>query len=203
MNLFASEKDKESILLPLLDGDVIYYPNFFSSEEASVYFKMLKDKVEWQQDDIKLFGKTYKQPRLTALYGSNEKPYSYSGITMFPKPFISILKEIKQKIEKISEVQFTTALLNLYRDGNDSNGWHSDNEKELGQNPVIVSISFGADRVFQLRYKHDKKGRANILLENGSLLLMKGRTQENWQHQIPKSKKITEPRINITFRYIK
>ena len=121
---------------------------------------------------------------------------------MFPKPLSLVLKKIKTRIEEVSEVKFNTVLLNLYRDGSDSNGWHSDDEPELGRNPVIASLSFGAERVFQLRNKSDKSLRKNILLEDGSLLLMKGATQHNWQHQIPKSKKITRPRINLTFRSI-
>ena len=203
LDLFSSEKNSVPIKLSLPDADVVYYPSFFSSEETSEYFKILKNETDWQQDNIKLFGKTYKQPRLTALYGNDEKTYTYSSITMLPKPFNSVLKEIKDKIEAVSEVKFNTVLLNLYRDGSDSNGWHSDDEKELGKNPVIASISFGAMRTFQLRHKKDRKNRKNIQLEDGSLLLMKGRTQHFWQHQIPKSKRVKEERINLTFRLIK
>lgn len=203
MNLFASEKNIKPIQLSLPDADLIYYSSFFSSEESSEYFKILKSETEWQQDNIKVFGKIYKQPRLTALYGDDGASYSYSGITMFPKLFNSVLKEIKTKIEEVSEVKFNTVLLNLYRDGSDSNGWHSDDEKELGENPVIASLSLGAERIFQLRHKHDKKNRKNIELENGSLLLMKGTTQHYWQHCIPKSKKVIHPRINLTFRILK
>ena len=121
---------------------------------------------------------------------------------MHPLPFSPLLHEIKRKVENISEIKFTTVLLNLYRDGNDSNGWHSDDEKELGQDPVIASVSLGAKRRFQLRHKKDKSLRTTIELEHGSLLLMKGPTQHNWQHQLPKSKRIMEPRINLTFRII-
>ncbi len=140
------------------------------------------NEIEWQEDDIKVFGKTYKQPRLTALYGMNNASYRYSGITMFPKPFNSILKEIKTKIEEITEIKFTTVLLNFYRDGSDSNGWHSDDEKELGENPVIASISLGAERTFRLRHKKDKTKKKNLILQHGSLLIMKGETQHHWQH---------------------
>ena len=203
LDLFASEKNNAPIKLLLPDADITYYPYFFSLEEASALFKIFLKEIDWQQDDIKVFGKIYKQPRLTALYGDDGASYSYSGITMFPKPFSSVLKEIKNRIEEVSEVKFNTVLLNLYRDGSDSNGWHSDDEKELGENPVIASLSLGVERVFQLRYKKDKKLRENLLLRNGSLLLMAGATQHHWQHCIPKSKKIMSPRINLTFRIIK
>lgn len=202
MDLFASEKSKEPIQLPLANADVVYYPFFFSSEEASKYYKILLSDTSWQQDDIKLFGKRYKQPRLAALYGNNNRSYSYSGIKMLPKPFSKTLKEIKNHIEKVSEVNFTTVLLNLYRDGKDSNGWHSDDEKELGTNPTIASISLGANRMFHFKNRKDKNLRYKLLLEHGSLLVMKGSTQHYWQHQLPKSTKVMEPRINLTFRVL-
>ncbi|KAA3619064.1 MAG: alpha-ketoglutarate-dependent dioxygenase AlkB [Flavobacterium sp.] len=201
MELFNSE-DHLSTNLHLKDADVRYYPSLISSELATSYFDKLYEDTIWQQDEIKLFGKVYPQPRLTALYADNRRPYSYSGIIMHPLPFSPLLHEIKRKVEIISEIKFTTVLLNLYRDGNDSNGWHSDDEKELGQDPVIASVSLGAKRRFQLRHKKDKSLRTTIELEHGSLLLMKGPTQNNWQHQLPKSKRIMEPRINLTFRII-
>ena len=122
---------------------------------------------------------------------------------MQPLPFTSVLKEIKSMVETVSKETFTTVLLNLYRDGNDSNGWHSDNEKELGKNPVIASVSFGAERIFHLKHKENKGLKKSIMLQHGSLLIMKGATQEKWKHQIPKTKKTVNPRINLTFRTIK
>lgn len=202
MDLFSTEKSQEPIVIKLQGADLVYYPSFFSSETAHRYFKTLMSETHWQQDTIKLFGKTHLQPRLTALYGDENSTYSYSGIRMFPKPFSEVLKEIKTKIEAEVHLRFTSVLLNQYRDGSDSNGWHSDDEKELGTNPPIASLSLGAERVFQLRNKKDKKLRENITLEHGSLLLMKGTTQHFWQHQIPKTKKVTAPRINLTFRII-
>lgn len=156
MDLFSYDQSQECIDLQLADGDIRYYPSFYSSEEATDYFETLLSGIEWQQDDIKLFGKTYLQPRLTALYGDMNSLYTYSGITMFPKPLTSELKKIKEKVEKITKTKFTSVLLNLYRDGSDSNGWHSDDEKELGRDPVIASLSFGVERVFQLRHKAEK-----------------------------------------------
>ena len=179
MDLFTSEKNNTPIKLALPDANITYYSSFFSPKESSEYFQILLNEIEWQEDDIKVFGKTYKQPRLTALYGMNNASYRYSGITMFPKPFNSILKEIKTKIEEITEIKFTTVLLNFYRDGSDSNGWHSDDEKELGENPVIVSISLGAERTFRLRHKKDKTQKKNLILQHGSLLIMKGETQHH------------------------
>jgi len=189
------------INLNLKDAEVFYYPNYFTKNESMSLFQILTTETLWQQDDIKVFGKTYKQPRLTSLYGSNKRPYSYSNITMHPHKFSSTLLKIKSKIEDTTNEIFTTCLLNQYRDGQDSNGWHADDEKELGQNPVIASVSFGASRMFHLRY--DKSHKCKLLLESGSLLLMKGTTQHFWLHQVPKTKKQIGSRINLTFRYIK
>ena len=187
----------------LPDADLSYYTNFFTEKESTEYYALLLNEIAWRQDDIKVFGKVYKQPRLTALYADNQKPYSYSNITMFPEQFNNTLIKLKNKIEETSGHLFTTCLLNLYRDGNDSNGWHADNEKELGKNPVIASLSFGQPRFFHLKHRTDKSQRLKILLESGSLLLMQGSTQHYWLHQIAKTKRKVKPRINLTFRYIK
>ena len=200
MLLFPEE---ESFQLNLPDADVTYYPNFFNLEDANHYFKILLDTLEWQQDNITIFGKTHKQPRLTALYASNNNTYSYSNITMKPSKFTPTLELIKTKIETKIKQQFTTCLCNLYRDGQDSNGWHADNEKELGQNPIIASVSFGAERLFKLKHRTNKTLKHDIVLQHGSLLIMQGKTQHHWLHQIPKTRKITSERINLTFRIIK
>ena len=199
MNLFS--KEKQEFHLP--DAHLIYIPNSFSITEANLYFNNLYREVDWQEDDITIFGKTYKQPRLTALYGENSKPYSYSSITMYPKPFTSDIIAIKERVENLSKDYFNTVLLNLYRYGSDSNGWHADDEKVLGENPVIASLSLGAERTFHLKHKKIKTLKHKLILHNGSLLLMKGTTQHNWFHQIPKTKKMIEKRINLTFRLIK
>lgn len=200
MNLFP--QSNEFIKLPLKDANVLYLEQFYNSETSNILFNTLRKEIQWQQDNIKLFGKTYKQPRLTALYAENEKPYSYSNITMYPESFFKDLEQIKSDIEEKIAHKFTTCLANLYRSGNDSNGWHSDNEKELGHNPVIASLSLGATRSFQLKHKTDSSQRFNIELPSGSLLIMKGTTQEFWKHQIPKTKKHVGERINLTFRTI-
>lgn len=198
MNLFP--KDKITFDLP--DAEIEYYPDFFSETEANVLFHKLLEEIPWQQDNITVFGKTYEQPRLTALFGNEGKPYSYSNIIMHPHPWNELLTNIKSKVEKITGHTFTSVLLNLYRDGKDSNGWHADNEKELGQNPVIASVSFGEKRSFQLKHNVIKNVKQTIILENGSLLLMKGSTQHHWKHQIPKTAKTINQRINLTFRTI-
>ena len=149
-----------------------------------------------------VYGKNHLQPRLTALYGNEGKPYSYSNIKMQPHHWTLLLQKIKFHIESQATTNFTTVLLNLYRNGNDSNGWHADNEKELGHNPVIASVSFGAERVFQLKHNTDKSLKKSIILEHGSLLIMKGTTQHFWKHQIPKTTKKVGSRINLTFRII-
>ncbi|WP_339703266.1 alpha-ketoglutarate-dependent dioxygenase AlkB [uncultured Marixanthomonas sp.] len=200
--LFPSEENSTPIQPNLPNAEVVYYPHFFSEKKAYTYFETLLKETNWQQDDITVFGKTYKQPRLTALYGENGKSYSYSGITMTPLPLTPVLTKIKNKVEEISNVKFNVVLLNLYRDGKDSNGWHSDDEKELGENPVIASVSFGAERIFHLKHKQDKASKYKVNLKNGSLLVMKGQTQHFWKHQIPKTKKSVSPRINLTFRKI-
>ncbi|MCW5517398.1 alpha-ketoglutarate-dependent dioxygenase AlkB family protein [Muriicola sp. Z0-33] len=188
--------------LKLPESSISYYPGFFTTEEADHYLRKFMTDVLWQQDDITVFGKAYPQPRLTALYANNENSYSYSNVVMEPHPFTEELYNIKQRLKEVTPADFTTCLLNLYRDGQDSNGWHADDEKELGDNPVIASVSFGQERFFHLRHKWDKSLKHKILLEHGSLLLMAGETQHYWQHQIPKTSQAVRERINLTFRVI-
>lgn len=188
----------------LPDADVNLYENFFTKEESNALFGGLLKTITWQQDQIKIYGQIHNVPRLTALYGERNKPYSYSGITMNSKPWNDDLLFIKKRIEDEVGAQFTSCLLNYYRHGKDSNGWHQDNEKELGKNPIIGSVSFGETRAFHLRHIHDKSlDTTKILLTHGSFLLMKGTTQHYWKHQIPKTSRQINPRINLTFRIIK
>ncbi|MEB8347431.1 alpha-ketoglutarate-dependent dioxygenase AlkB [Flavobacteriaceae bacterium KMM 6898] len=192
----------EPLRLELPDADITYYPHFLDPKKADAYFESFKNTIPWHQDDIRIFGKTHSQPRLTALFGNNGKPYSYSNITMQPHSFTQELLDIKEKIEVISKNKFTSCLLNLYRDGKDSNGWHADNEKELGKNPVIASITLGQERIFHLKHRQHTGLKHKLLLENGSLLLMKGTTQHHWLHQIPKTAISISERINLTYRVI-
>ena len=198
-SLFPSEK----ILLDLPDAEISYYPQFFEAVEADALFIELLETTFWQQDSITVFGKTHPQPRLTALYGNTDKAYTYSNLTMEPHPWNPLLQKIKNQIAAVCDTNFTSVLLNLYRDGKDSNGWHADNEKELGTNPVIASISLGAERAFHLQHNCDKNRKHKMILQHGSLLIMKGATQHNWKHQISKTAKPINPRINLTFRWIK
>jgi alkylated DNA repair dioxygenase AlkB len=192
----------EKIVFQVPDAEIDYYPNFIDSERASELFSKLLAEVAWQHDSITIFGKTYSQPRLTALYGNEGKPYSYSNLKMHPHLWTPLLLQIKAEVEAICQVSFTTVLLNYYRDGNDSNGWHADNEKELGVNPVIASVSLGASRRFHLRHNSSKAEKLQLTLTSGSLLVMQGTTQHFWKHQLPKTTKIIGPRINLTFRII-
>lgn len=198
MSLFP----EENITFNLPDAEIAYFPHFFDGITANELFQKLLHDTPWQQDDITVFGKTHPQPRLTCLFGNEGKPYGYSNIVMQPHQWTPSIMYIKEEVEKVIDANFTTVLANLYRDGQDSNGWHADNEKELGRNPIIASVSFGAERTFQLKH-NTLDCKQNIILQHGSLLIMKGSTQHFWKHQIPKTKKEIGPRINLTFRIIK
>ncbi|MCP9762300.1 alpha-ketoglutarate-dependent dioxygenase AlkB family protein [Lacihabitans soyangensis] len=184
------------------NGEYIFYPNFFSKEESDSFLKTLRSNIIWKQESMNMYGKKIDFPRLTAWYGNNDKPYSFSGITLQPLPWSSEILSIKSKIEPVANTAFNSVLLNLYRDGNDSISWHTDAEKELGINPVIASVNFGATRKFQLRHIKTKE-KLEIELTHGSLLIMQGELQHFWQHQVPKTSKIVRERINLTFRVIK
>lgn len=195
--------ENKPIKLAMPDAEVVYFPHFFSFEESAALFRQLQEKIDWQQDSIKLYGKTIPLPRLTAWYGEEGKNYQYSGIKMQPKAWNEELLLIKNKIEQATTNQFNSVLLNFYRHGQDSMAWHADNEPELGKNPAIASVSFGQERIFKFKHRKNADLKAQITLENGSLLLMAGETQHYWLHQIPKSTQSMQPRINLTFRIIK
>jgi alkylated DNA repair dioxygenase AlkB len=184
------------------NGEYIFVSQFFTKQEADFYLEQFSKSIAWKQEEMKMYGKTVKFPRLTAWYGDNDKPYSFSGITLQPQPWTKELQEIKNKIEPLCNEKFNSVLLNLYRDGSDSISWHTDAEKELGKNPVIASVNFGAERTFQLRHMETKE-RIGISLTHGSLLIMMGELQHYWQHQVPKTKTVKTQRINLTFRAIK
>lgn len=189
----------ESNLLPF-QGETILYPDFISRQEADDYFERLKESLNWRHEPIRMFGKMVMQPRLTALYGDIDRPYGYSGITMTPIAWTLELEKLRKNLLAFTGVEFTHVLCNYYRDGQDSMGWHRDNEAVLGKNPSIASITFGVTRVFQVRHYDTKSHRIDIPLTHGSLLMMSGESQHHWEHQIPKTKKILGPRINLTFR---
>ena len=179
-----------------------YHPGFFNSAESGIWLDKFINTIPWMQEDIKMYGKMMKTPRLTAWYGDPNKEYIFSGTKHHPILWTDELLMIKEKIEPISGVQFNSVLLNYYRDANDSVAWHSDDEYELGLNPVIGSVSFGQARRFDIRHKQDRNRKYSIYLENGSLLMMKGDLQHNWVHQIPKSTQPLKARVNLTFRVI-
>lgn len=162
---------------------------------------VLTNSLLWNTYEIKIFGKKILSPRLTAWYGDEQCVMKYSGLTFYPIPFTKELLYIKSEIENLTQHKFNCVLANLYRDGNDSMGWHADDEKETGINPVMASYSLGTERVFQLKHNISKE-RIDIPLKNNSLLVMAGEMQHYWKHQIPKSKKVNQLRINLTFRYI-
>jgi len=191
---------KQSITFEIPDWKLLYYPSIFEEQEANELLELLKKDIPWQQDEITVYGKTHQQPRLTAHYGNDGKPYRYSSITMHPHKWNPLLTYIKDKVEEMSSQNYNTVLLNYYRDGKDSMGWHADDEKELGLNPSIASLSFGAERSFHLKHNTDEKQKIKINLEHGSLLLMQGKMQHYWKHQLPKTSVEIGPRINLTFR---
>lgn len=198
------DSDKKILLND--DGKVIIYESFFTRLESDDILKVLLDEIDWSQEYIKIYGKSIPIPRLTAWYGDEDKPYTYSGIAMSSKAWHPLLLDIKNRIESVSDRIFNSVLLNYYRDGNDSVSWHSDDEPELGENPSIGSVSFGGIRKFSLKHKNPEhpnhKKLVDIDLAHGSLLLMDGECQSFWLHQIAKTKKQVDPRINLTFRYI-
>ena len=183
------------------NGSYIFLPNYFSASESDVLLSKLKNNIDWKQESMNMYGKQLNFPRLTAWYGDSDKPYSFSGITLSPQPWNEELLEIKNKIEPKASVNFNSVLLNRYRNGSDSISWHTDAEKELGKNPLIASVSFGATRKFQLRHILTKE-KIEIELTHGSLLIMQGELQHFWQHQIPKTTQNITERISLTFRHI-
>jgi alkylated DNA repair dioxygenase AlkB len=184
-------------------GEALYFERFFDKEESDGYYTSLQREIPWKQEPIRIFGKEVLQPRLTASFADAGISYGYSGIRLGSLPWTKTLAEIKKRVEEVSASEFNTALVNLYRHGNDSMGWHRDDEKELGAEPVIASVSFGSSRIFRLREYRIKSPVISIELHHGDLLIMTGASQHHWQHQVPKTAKVQGPRINITFRAVK
>ncbi len=197
----SGSNPKEGLTI-IENGEFIFNPNFFSKAESDLLFKNLRSNIIWKQESMNMYGKKIDFPRLTAWYGNNDKPYSFSGITLQPLPWSSEILSIKSKIEPVVKTAFNSVLLNLYRNGNDSISWHTDAEMELGINPIIASVNFGATRKFQLKHIKTKE-KLEIELTHGSLLIMQGELQHFWQHQVPKTSKVVGERINLTFRVIK
>lgn len=182
-------------------GKVFYHGPIFEKSDSDSYLKELHRTLPWAHDEIRMFGKTIITERQMAWLGDTDFSYTYSGKTHLAHPWTTALTAIKARVEALSHTQFNSCLANLYQQGEQGMGWHQDNEKELGSHPTIASISFGAERRFDFRHKESRE-KTSVYLEHGSLLLMTGSTQTYWQHQLPKTKKVSSPRINLTFRTI-
>lgn len=195
--LFATQAQRFN----LPDAHIEYWPEFIEPVSAAALFDTLRTQTAWRQEQISLYGKQHKVPRLSSWVADAGLNYSYSNMTMQPLAWSEILLGIRENLTQGCRHNFNSVLLNYYRDGQDSNGWHADNESELGINPVIASISLGGDRDFDCRHKSDKNLRKRFTLGNGSLLIMSGAMQHHWQHCIPK-RAHAAARINLTFRTI-
>ena len=181
------------------DGIAEYSGRVFSAEESAALFEALLTTTPWQQDEVILFGKKHILSRKVAWMGDAGFTYSYSGTSKTASPWTPPLLAVRERVEKLCGHAFNSCLLNLYHDGSEGMGWHSDDEKTLGRNPVIASVSLGAERPFRFKHRVTKEV-IPLILENGSLLVMKGETQHHWLHALPKTKKANAPRINLTFR---
>lgn len=200
MDLFNNEIDSSKNLLPN-DGTVNYYGKLFTHQKASDYFDCLLNTIEWKKDEAIIFGKHIITKRKVAWYGDNNFDYTYSNTTKKASSWTKELLELKNITEKQTGEQFNSCLLNLYHNGDEGMAWHSDAEKDLKINGVIASLSFGAERKFAFKHKQTKE-TVSLILEHGSLLVMKDNTQTNWLHRLPPTKLIKKPRVNLTFRTI-
>ena len=195
--------DNELLPLELPDAELLFCEQIDLGRDPNDLLTALMGNCEWQAETVTLFGKTYPQPRLIAWYGDEGADYTYSGTRHVPLPWTEELRALVQRIEQLSDSRFNSVLLNLYRDGNDSMGLHADDEPELGDEPVIASLSLGEQRTLYFRHRHRRDlDTFNLPLPHGSLLVMRGATQRNWKHGIRKSRKTMGPRINLTFRWV-
>jgi len=183
------------------DGEAYYYGMIMTTSEANTYYNLLLNNINWKNDEAFYHGRHIVTKRKVAWYGDQGFIYTYSNTTKQALPWTNELIDLKRKTELITNSQFNSCLLNLYHDGNEGMTWHSDDEKSLGKNTVIASLSFGAERKFSFKHRRTRQ-TISLLLENGSLLVMRGNTQSNWLHSLPLSSKINHPRINLTFRTI-
>ncbi|HKJ89998.1 MAG TPA: alpha-ketoglutarate-dependent dioxygenase AlkB [Oceanipulchritudo sp.] len=190
--------------IPVPDAELRYAEQFYNPDEADRLFRALQKELPWEQHRVKLFGKEHPAPRLSAWHGDPGVSYAYSGQRYQPHDWTPALREIRADLESCLQQRFNSLLANRYRNGEDSMGWHSDNEADLGENPLIASLSFGVPRRFVLRHRrHPGQEDVDFMLGHGSLLIMAGECQKAWKHQLPKSKKVSGERINLTFRQIR
>lgn len=199
-DLFGASRQLEPLAVP--DADLRFMHGFYPPDECARLLAALLEETPWRQERIEVWGKVHDQPRLTSWHGDPGTDYTYSGVTLATCPWTPLLSRLRSDIEEATGHHYNSVLLNLYRDQHDGVGWHSDNERELGRLPVIASLSLGETRSFRLRHRVRRHAPVDIDLTNGSLLLMAGATQRNWQHAIPKERREKGPRINLTFRQI-
>ncbi|MFP9099699.1 alpha-ketoglutarate-dependent dioxygenase AlkB family protein [Flavobacterium sp. RHBU_24] len=200
LDLFNPEPDTSRNLLPY-DGTVNYYGHIMLLAQANHYRDALLNTIEWRNDEAVIFGKLIITKRKVAWYGDRPFEYTYSNTTKHALPWTPELIELKRLAEEVTRETYNSCLLNLYHDGNEGMAWHSDAEKDLKKNGAIASLSFGAERKFAFKHKADKSV-VDVFLEHGSLLVMKGTTQTHWLHRLPPTKKVSTPRVNLTFRTI-
>lgn len=191
---------RHSNLLPY-DGELYWLPRFYTATCADQYYETLYRDIAWQQERLFIYGRWIEVPRLMAWYGDSDAQYRYSQVTHTPLPWIAVLQTLREDMQSLCGDVFNSVLANLYRDGRDSMGCHADDEKELGNNPLIASLSFGETR--RLRFRHPVSGRRlDIELAHGDALIMAGEVQHHWRHELPKTRRLTQARINLTFRRI-
>lgn len=193
----------EQAALQLPDAELTYQPDWLDPATAGEWLQRLVEQTPWQQPEVVLFGRQLPVPRLVAWYGDSDARYRYSGMTHQPLPWTPLLAEIRQRLIDSLGQPLNGVLLNYYRDGQDSMGWHSDDERELGAEPLVASLSLGGERRFDLRRKGGTRIEHSLQLAHGSLLVMSGQTQHHWQHQVAKTRKPCAPRLNLTFRLIR
>lgn len=200
MSLFEEISDFPVNILPN-DGTVHYYGKVFSKEKSDFYYDYLFNQIPWENDEAVIFGKLILTKRKVAWFGENAFEYTYSNRTKYAKLWTPELLELKRKCEEVSGETYNSCLLNLYHDGSEGMAYHSDAEKDLKKHGAIASLTFGAERKFLFKHKSTKE-KVEIFLENGSLLVMKGTTQDHWMHRLPPTTKVKTPRVNLTFRTI-
>ncbi|CAA7391230.1 alpha-ketoglutarate-dependent dioxygenase AlkB family protein [Chryseobacterium fistulae] len=200
MNLFTELSNEPLNVIPY-DGTVLYYGKVFTKEQSDFFYDYLFNHIPWEYDEAMIFGKLILTKRKVAWFGEKPFEYTYSKRSKYAKPWTSELLELKQKCEEVSGEAYNSCLLNLYHDGSEGMAYHSDGEKDLKKHGAISSLTFGAERKFLFKHKQTKE-KVEIFLENGSVLVMKGTTQDHWLHRLPPTTKVKAPRVNLTFRTI-
>ena len=186
----------------LIDDEILLCEDYCPTSAANSLFNELLENIPWYQENLFIYGRSIDVPRLMSWHGDEGADYRYSGADHQPLPWTSPLQKVREQLQQDLKADFNAVLLNLYRNGNDSMSWHADDEPELGKQPLIASLSLGEERDFQFRHRFDKNRKFTVSLPHGSLLIMQNECQRHWQHQLPKRKRVTQSRINLTFRSI-